>query len=96
MTLAGDSILVTPGSGATVATHTVDSKEHQVVMQADDGAIWFIEGGFKTVFIDLAGARVWIVGDRRYANNTKDGEVRSINVTEYGVIRSSQQGIEIR
>ncbi len=32
--LAGDSILVTPGSGATVATHTVNSKEHQVVMNA--------------------------------------------------------------
>lgn len=40
MTLAGDSILVTPGSGATVATHTVASKEHQVVMVADaDGHI---------------------------------------------------------
>ena len=36
MTKAGDSILVTPGSGATVATHTVDAKEHQVVMIADD------------------------------------------------------------
>lgn len=40
MTLAGDSILVTPGTGATVATHTVSSKEHQVVMVADaDGHI---------------------------------------------------------
>jgi hypothetical protein len=36
MTLAGDSILVTPGSGATVATHTVNAKEHQVVMIADE------------------------------------------------------------
>ena len=35
MTLANDSILVTPGSGATVATETVNSKEHQVVMLAD-------------------------------------------------------------
>lgn len=35
MTLAGDSILVTPGSGATVATHTAGSKEHQVIMWAD-------------------------------------------------------------
>jgi hypothetical protein len=33
--LAGDSILVTPGSGATVATETVGAKEHQVVMLAD-------------------------------------------------------------
>lgn len=36
MTLANDSILVTPGSGATVATHLVSSKEHQVVMLAED------------------------------------------------------------
>lgn len=34
-TLAGDSIDVTPGTGATVATHTVSSKEHQVMMLAD-------------------------------------------------------------
>lgn len=34
MALAGDSILVTPGSGATVATETVSAKEHQVVMLA--------------------------------------------------------------
>src|SRR5690242_18928015 len=34
--LAGYSILVTPGSGATVATHTVNSKEQQVVIIADD------------------------------------------------------------
>ena len=40
MALGNDSILVTPGSGATVATHLVSSKEHQVVMQADaDGHI---------------------------------------------------------
>lgn len=36
MTQANDSILVTPGSGATVATHLAASKEHQVVMMADD------------------------------------------------------------
>lgn len=32
---ANDSILVTPGSGATVATHLVSSKEYQVMMLAD-------------------------------------------------------------
>lgn len=37
MTQANDSILVTPGSGATVATHNPgDAKEYQVVMLADD------------------------------------------------------------
>ncbi len=36
MSRANDSILVTPGSGATVAMHVADSKEHQVVIVADD------------------------------------------------------------
>lgn len=36
MTLANDSVLVTPGSGATIATHSTGGKEHQVVMVADD------------------------------------------------------------
>jgi len=37
MTQANDSILVTPGSGATVATHNPgDGKEYQVVMVAGD------------------------------------------------------------
>jgi hypothetical protein len=35
MTQANDSILVTPGTGATVATHLVNSKEHEVMMLAD-------------------------------------------------------------
>lgn len=35
MSLANDSILVTPGSGATVATELVGGKEHQVMMLAD-------------------------------------------------------------
>lgn len=35
MAQANDSILVTPGSGATVATHDVGSKEHQVIMEAE-------------------------------------------------------------
>lgn len=36
MTQANDSITVTPGTGATVATHTANSKEHEVFMQADE------------------------------------------------------------
>ena len=35
-TLANDSITVTPGSGATLATHSAGGKEHQVVMVADE------------------------------------------------------------
>jgi hypothetical protein len=36
VTLASSSIAITPGSGEIVATHTVNSKKHQVVMIADD------------------------------------------------------------
>lgn len=40
MAQANDSVLVTPGSGATIATHLVNGKEYQVVMIADqDGHI---------------------------------------------------------
>jgi hypothetical protein len=35
MTQANDSILVTPGSGATVATHLANGKEYQVTINAD-------------------------------------------------------------
>ena len=36
MTLSNDSILVTPGTGASVATHLIGGKEHQVVVQCDE------------------------------------------------------------
>ena len=40
MSLANDSIAITPGTGATVATHLVSAKEYQVVMVAgSDGHI---------------------------------------------------------
>lgn len=40
MSLANDSIPITPGSGESVATHTVGGKNHQVVMLAnEDGHI---------------------------------------------------------
>lgn len=46
MPQANDSILVTPGSGATVATELINSKEHQVVLLAD--AAGHIIGGRET------------------------------------------------
>lgn len=48
MSLANDSILVTPGSGATVATELVGGKEHQVVMVADQSG--HIQGSLPTYF----------------------------------------------
>lgn len=35
MTQSNDSVLVTPGTGATIATHLIAGKEHQVMVQAD-------------------------------------------------------------
>ena len=35
MALANDSLTVTPGSGATLSTHLISGKEHQVIMLAD-------------------------------------------------------------
>lgn len=48
MAVANDSIQVSTGSGPLVATHTVASKEHQVVMVADDSG--HIQGSLPTYF----------------------------------------------
>jgi hypothetical protein len=46
MAQANDSILVTPGSGETIATHLVNSKEHEVMMLADaNGTLLFDPAG---------------------------------------------------
>lgn len=50
MTKANDSITVTPGSGATVATHLAGGKEHQVVMVADEyGSIQGAAGAYRMI-----------------------------------------------
>ena len=48
MAQANDSVLITPGTGATVATHLVAAKEHQVVMVADESG--HIQGSLPTYF----------------------------------------------
>jgi hypothetical protein len=54
--LANDSIDVTPGVGASVATHTVASKEHQVTMLAGDTG--HIVGTLPTYYFVTAPAPV--------------------------------------
>lgn len=51
MALSNDSITVTPGSGATVATHLAGGKEHQVVMIADESG--HIIGSKDTYFYNI-------------------------------------------
>ncbi len=48
MAQSNDSIDITPGTGAVVATHSVSGKEHQVVMIADDSG--HIQGSLPTYF----------------------------------------------
>ncbi len=46
MTQANDSVAVTPGTGATIASHLAAGKEHQVVMVADE--LGYLEGTADT------------------------------------------------
>ena len=48
MPLANDSILVTPGVGATVATHLIGGKEHQVVIACDESG--YVLGTLPTYY----------------------------------------------
>jgi hypothetical protein len=59
MTQSNDSILVTPGSGATVATHLAASKEHQVMMVADESGHIL---GSKPTYIYLIPSQVHVAG----------------------------------
>jgi hypothetical protein len=72
-----------------------DQGDIRVSLKADDGSVWIIEGWFNTAFVNLHGARVWIAGVTKSSNNTKDGDIRVINVTEYGLIRPRQEGVEV-
>jgi hypothetical protein len=61
MSLANDSILVTPGTGATVATQLISAKEYQVMMQADESGHIF--GSRDTYFFrvpDAAASQVHV------------------------------------
>lgn len=51
MTQANDSITVTPGTGATVATHLASGKEHQVVMLAS--ASGQLEGSLPSYWLTV-------------------------------------------
>jgi hypothetical protein len=79
MTVAGDSITVTPGAGATVATHTVGSKEHQVVMQAGhDGHIIGSKDDFLAYYTPVTNANNREVGSLFNADAAVVVRVRGI------------------
>lgn len=78
-TLAGDSIDVTPGSGAVVATHTVSSKEYQVVMMAEaDGHIVNSKDDWFAWFAPATNANSRSVGDLFNADAAAVVRVRGV------------------
>lgn len=56
MGLANDSIIVTPGVGATVATQLIGGKEHQVVVLCDESG--HIQGSLPTYYYATPAAAV--------------------------------------
>lgn len=76
MAQANDSITVTPGSGATVATHLAAGKEHQVVLLADSAG--HLQGTLPT----------WVVSTTLSANvnAARTTHVDLYNATGSGVV----------
>jgi hypothetical protein len=83
MAQANDSILVTPGSGATVATHLVNGKEYQVIMLADtDGHIQHSGDIYKALYPSQAAGASKLYLDLFNATGTgKTMKVHSIFAT---------------
>jgi hypothetical protein len=78
MTQANDSILVTPGAGATVATHLINGKEYQVVILGDSAG--HIVGTTPSYFLWLP--KIAVGANKLYAdifNATGSGKVLEIN-----------------
>lgn len=108
MTQANDSILVTPGTGATVATHAPgDGKEYQVVMVADETGhlqqtlptyTWWVPGaavGASKLYADLfnaAGSGKIIEVRGIWAIPKSDVAVTGAVGVEIGLYRTSAVG----
>lgn len=94
MTYANDSILVTPGSGATVATHTAQSKEHQVVMLSDvEGHIYgshpiYFYTISSTVHVAAANTVMWDIW-----NGTSSSRVRVMSILQIPNITTAVTGV---
>jgi hypothetical protein len=79
VTLSNDSITVTPGSGATVATHLAGGKEHQVVIMAEaDGHIVNSKDDWFVWFPPATNASARSVGDLFNADATVIVRVRGV------------------
>jgi hypothetical protein len=97
MTLPNDSILVTPGSGATVATHTQSSKEYQVVMEAEESG--HILGSLATyLYWSEPGASANLQRILTVWNGTSSGKiirVRRLRICHLGITAVTGVGCRI-
>ncbi len=94
MTLANDSISVTPGAGATVATQLVNSKEHQVVMIAAESG--HIIGSKDTYFYNIV-SQVHVAAANTVHwdlfNNTGSSLVRVVHCRQIPNITTAVTGV---
>lgn len=86
MTTANDSITVTPGSGASVATHLVGGLEHQVVVTADEYGHIHGSAPAYTLFVpsQAAGASKVYWDLFNAAGSGKTLRVKSVEVVKNG------------
>ena len=73
-----------------IVGYVVYTSPEAVAVRAEDGSTWMIKGEFKPVLMAYQGAKIWIVGDKELAINTNRGDMRTIMVTEYGIIRETR------
>lgn len=96
MTLANDSILVTPGSGATVATHSANSKEYQAVMLADSSG--HIQGSRELYFTTIWGS-VGVAAAQTIHwdlwNGTSSSLIRIVSIKQYISMISAVTGVVV-
>lgn len=77
--LSNDSVTVTPGAGATIATHLAGGKEHQVVLVADsDGHIQNSKDDWFVWFTPATNANARSVGDLFNADASAIVRVRGV------------------
>jgi hypothetical protein len=66
-----------------------------VVIQAEDGKNYVIEGDFKDLFSDYMGAKVWVVGESRFGNDRREGR-NTVAITQFGIIVEAKSAREYK
>lgn len=86
-------ILPLPSGQRPIVGHIYGSPPDRALLIDRDGTRYEITGDFTMVLADFDGAKVWVVGDVEFSRIQL--QVRTINVTEYGILRPGGGGIRI-